>query len=218
MEKAKNGFVIISTGKYIGEGFDEKKLDTLFLVSPFRWNGTLEQYVGRLHRQNEGKEVVEVHDYIDINVKMFENMYHERLRGYKKLGYSICGDEVIFERRIFSTNDYKAKLLDDIKGFKKEVVLVINDFSDEELIGILNSCSNIKIYTQSDKLIEHKNISSLQETALAINAITIDQKILWYGGINPFKTVTYNDSIMRIDNKSICETIIKEANKKAKKA
>ena len=88
VEKAKNGFVIISTGKYIGEGFDEKKLDTLFLVSPFRWNGTLEQYVGRLHRQNEGKEVVEVHDYIDINVKMFENMYHERLRGYKK----VCGD------------------------------------------------------------------------------------------------------------------------------
>ena len=217
VEKAKNGFVIISTGKYIGEGFDEKKLDTLFLVSPFRWNGTLEQYVGRLHRENEGKELVEVHDYVDINVKMFENMYHERLRGYKKLGYSICGDEVIFERKIFSTNDYKTRLLEDIRNIKKEVVLIINDFVDEELTAILNLCSNIKIYTKLDKPIEHKNISSLLESSLGINAIIIDQKILWYGGINPFKTTTYYDSIMRINDKSICETIIKEANKKVAK-
>ena len=118
VERANKGFVIISTGKYIGEGFDEKKLDTLFIVSPFRWNGTLEQYVGRLHRLDENKEEVEVHDYVDINIKMFENMYHERLRGYKRLGYVICGDEVIFERKIYSTNDYRSKLFEDLKECK----------------------------------------------------------------------------------------------------
>ena len=64
-----------------------------------------------------------------------------------------------------------------------------------------------------DKIIEHKSISGLLKTNLEINAVIIDQKMLWYGGINPFKTIAYNDSIMRINDKSICETIIKEAKK-----
>ena len=213
VEKANKGFVIISTGKYIGEGFDEKKLDTLFIVSPFRWNGTLEQYVGRLHRLDENKEEVEVHDYVDINIKMFENMYHERLRGYKRLGYVICGEEVIFERKIYSTNDYRSKLFEDLKECKKEIVLIINDFNDAELYEILELHDDIKVFTKSNKSIEHKNVCGLYKTNLEINAVIIDQKILWYGGINPFKTIAYNDSIMRINDKSICETIFKEAKK-----
>jgi len=213
IKKAKKGFVIISTGKYIGEGFDEKKLDTLFIVSPFRWNGTLEQYVGRLHRENEDKNDVEVHDYVDINVKMFESMYHDRLRVYKKLGYVISGDEVIFERKIYSTYDYKAKLFEDLIDSRKEVVFIINDYNEGVVIDLLNTCGNVKIFTHSNKTIEHKNISGLLKTNLEINAVIIDQKILWYGGINPFKTIAYNDSIMRINDKSICETIIKEAKK-----
>ena len=64
-----------------------------------------------------------------------------------------------------------------------------------------------------DKIIEHKSISGLLKTNLEINAVIIDQKMLWYGGINPFKTIAYNDSIMRINDKCICETIIKEAKK-----
>ena len=70
------------TCKYIGEGFDERKLNTLFIVSPFRWNGTLKQYAGRLHRTDENKEEVEVHDYVETAL-LVEKMYHERLRGYK---------------------------------------------------------------------------------------------------------------------------------------
>lgn len=213
VERANKGFVIISTGKYIGEGFDEKKLNTLFIVSPFRWNGTLEQYVGRLHRIDENKEEVEVHDYVDINIKMFENMYHERLRGYKRLGYVICGDEVIFERKIYSTNDYRNKLFEDLKECKKEVILIIKDFNDVELNEILELHGVIRIFTKSHKSIEHKNVCGLYKTNLEINAIIIDQKILWYGGINPFKAVAYNDSIMRINDKSICETMLKEAKK-----
>ena len=213
VERANKGFVIISTGKYIGEGFDEKKLDTLFIVSPFRWNGTLEQYVGRLHRTDENKEEVEVHDYVDINIKMFENMYHERLRGYKRLGYVICGDEVIFERKIYSTSDYRSKLFEDLKECKKEIALIINDFTDAELNEILELHNDIRIFTKLHKSIDHKNVCGLYKTNLEINAVVIDQKILWYGGINPFKTIAYNDSVMRINDKSICGTILKEAKK-----
>lgn len=214
IKKAKRRFIILSTGKYTGEGFDEKKLDTLFIVSPFRWNGTLEQYVGRLHREDDEKEIVEVHDYVDINVKMFENMYHERLRGYKKLGYIISGDEVVFERKIYSSVDYRNKLFEDIKESKKEVVVIINSYDEQGLNEILNLCKNVKVFINNNSgLIAHKNISSLCKTSLEINAIIIDRRILWYGGVNPFKTNMYIDSIMRINDKSICDTIISETSK-----
>ena len=72
---------------------------------------------------------------------------------------------------------------------------------------------DIKIFAKSHKSIEHKNVCGLYKTNLEINAVIIDQKILWYGGINPFKMIAYNDSIMRINDKSTCETILKEVKK-----
>ena len=38
------GRVIIATGKYFGEGFDDPRLDTLFLTLPVSWRGTVAQY------------------------------------------------------------------------------------------------------------------------------------------------------------------------------
>ena len=67
--------MIVATGKYIGEGFDEPRLDTLFLAMPFSWEGTLAQYVGRLHRNYDGKQDVRVYDYVDVHVPMLERMY-----------------------------------------------------------------------------------------------------------------------------------------------
>src|SRR5262249_40689718 len=81
--------VIIATGRYIGEGFDDALLDTLFLTMPISWRGTLQQYVGRLHRIHDNKRVVRVYDYVDWRVPMLMRMYEKRLRGYKAIGYSI---------------------------------------------------------------------------------------------------------------------------------
>jgi superfamily II DNA or RNA helicase len=67
--------VIIATGSYIGEGFDDARLDTLFLAMPISWKGTLQQYVGRLHRLHDGERVVQVYDYVDPNVAMLARMY-----------------------------------------------------------------------------------------------------------------------------------------------
>ncbi len=72
-----------------GEGFDYSRLDTLFLAMPISWRGTLEQYVGRLHRLHEGKREVRVYDYVDGNVTMLARMYAKRLRGYRAMGYTI---------------------------------------------------------------------------------------------------------------------------------
>ena len=56
---------------------------------PISWRGTLQQYVGRLHRLHESKRVVEVYDYVDSFIPMLARMFEKRLRGYKALGYSI---------------------------------------------------------------------------------------------------------------------------------
>lgn len=80
--------VILATGRYIGEGFDDSRLDTLFLVIPISWKGTLQQYVGRLHRSHDGKKLLQVYDYIDHQVPMLRKMFERRLTGYKTIGYS----------------------------------------------------------------------------------------------------------------------------------
>jgi len=83
------GRVILATGKYIGEGFDDARLDTLFLTLPVSWRGTIAQYVGRLHRLHEGKREVRVYDYADLDVPMLAKMFDRRCRGYEALGYTI---------------------------------------------------------------------------------------------------------------------------------
>jgi superfamily II DNA or RNA helicase len=80
---------ILATGSYIGEGFDDARLDTLFLAMPISWKGTLQQYVGRLHRLHDNKRVVQVYDYVDSAVPMLARMYERRLRGYAAIGYVI---------------------------------------------------------------------------------------------------------------------------------
>jgi superfamily II DNA or RNA helicase len=79
----------LATGRYVGEGFDDARLDTLFLVMPISWRGTLQQYVGRLHRLHENKRVAQVYDYVDKKSPMLMRMYSKRLIGYKALGYKI---------------------------------------------------------------------------------------------------------------------------------
>ena len=83
---------LLATGSFIGEGFDDSRLDTLFLTTPISWRGTLQQYVGRLHRMHEGKKVVRVFDYVNARVPMLARMYEKRLRGYRALGYELEAD------------------------------------------------------------------------------------------------------------------------------
>ena len=83
------GRVILATGRYLGEGFDDARLDTLFLTLPVSWRGTIAQYVGRLHRLYDGKRDVRVYDYADLNVPMLARMFDRRCRGYEAVGYAI---------------------------------------------------------------------------------------------------------------------------------
>ncbi|MBQ3800787.1 MAG: DEAD/DEAH box helicase family protein, partial [Treponema sp.] len=126
--------VVLATGKYVGEGFDLPRLDTLFLAMPFSWKGTLSQYCGRLHRNYEGKDEVQIYDYIDFRVPMLEKMHQQRLKGYKQLGYIVkpqsedadgSGSKpgMSQEGTLFSSDDYRQTFLSDCISSKRQVFI-----------------------------------------------------------------------------------------------
>lgn len=81
--------VVVATGKYVGEGFDLPRLDTLFLAMPIAWKGSLAQYAGRIHRETDGKKRVTIHDYVDCGLPMLDRMFKKREKSYKAMGYQI---------------------------------------------------------------------------------------------------------------------------------
>jgi superfamily II DNA or RNA helicase len=92
--------LVIATGKYVGEGFDNTRLDTLFLAMPISWKGTLQQYVGRLHRIHANKQEVRVYDYVDHKIPIMKKMFKKRLAGYRAMGYIIDGENISAEEQM----------------------------------------------------------------------------------------------------------------------
>jgi superfamily II DNA or RNA helicase len=87
---SKQAILIMATGSLIGEGFDLPELDTLILASPLSFEGRMIQYAGRIHRTSEGKSVVQIIDFIDSFSGVFMKMYRNRIKAYKKMGYSVA--------------------------------------------------------------------------------------------------------------------------------
>ena len=83
--------LILATGRYLGEGFDDPRLDTLLLTMPIAWKGTVVQYAGRLHRTHAAKRDIRIYDYVDAEVPVLRRMYAKRLRTYREMGY-ICDE------------------------------------------------------------------------------------------------------------------------------
>ena len=90
VETAESGAsrLVIATGKYLGEGFDDARLDTLLLAMPVSWRGTIAQYAGRLHRLAAGKREVIIYDFLDESVPVLKRMFERRCKGYGAIGYS----------------------------------------------------------------------------------------------------------------------------------
>ena len=211
----ENGYVIFATGKYIGEGLDLPSLNTLFITMPFKWEGMLAQYVGRLHRYTGNKKEVTVYDYVDIKTPMFAKMFNKRLRAYKKHNYVVNSDFLIRDALIYDKNSYDTKLMEDIRCAKKELILLINCFDYIPLSRILVESKNLTI-----KIISSQNFDSLdlkfknvliEINDSPINAIIIDRELIWYGEINPFREDIFGESIMRIDDEAYAKELIDDA-------
>ena len=228
--------VICATGKFIGEGFDDARLDTLFLTMPISWRGTLAQYVGRLHRLHEGKCEVRVYDYIDNHAVMLEKMYHKRLKGYASIGYSVSteqqdvalGSDIIYDQITF-----QERFLQDIAQARESVVIVSPYVTSKRVRWIeaaLQPCTqkqvNVSIITRTPASLP---VSSRKAGEIAIGLLRaypihiifregihqkfaiIDGSIVWYGSINLLSFSTSQESIMRLHSSSIARALIDKA-------
>ena len=132
-------FVIVSTGSYIGEGFDEPRLDTLFLAMPISWKGTLQQYAGRLHRICEHKTEVQVYDYVDLHVRMLERMYGKRLKGYAAIGYRTRVENFPDSPTniIFDKDNFFPVYLKDIENASTSVTIVSPFVSKKRMLQMM---------------------------------------------------------------------------------
>lgn len=213
--------IIIATGKYVGEGFDYPRLDTLFLALPIAWKGKVAQYVGRLHRNYLGKSEVQIYDYVDVHIPVLERMYQKRLKGYSSIGYKIKIDNEhsVTPDLIYDGKSFYTVYCQDIKSSHKEILIVcpfmrkgrITQLSKFLSQAILNGAI-INIITrppedfkESERNIVKDNTALLQ--SYGVNVIyksdfhqkftIIDNQIVWYGSVNFLSFGTNEESIMR---------------------
>jgi len=133
-------FVLVATGSFIGEGFDESRLDTLFLAMPISWKGTLQQYAGRLHRLHNGKKDVQIYDYVDIHVKMHETMYGKRLKGYASIGYMAKADNIADSPTeiIFDKQNFFSVYLNDIDTANEHILIVSPFITKKRVLQVMD--------------------------------------------------------------------------------
>ncbi|MBR0414627.1 MAG: DEAD/DEAH box helicase family protein [Clostridia bacterium] len=224
--------VIVATGKYIGEGFDYPRLDTLFLALPIAWKGKVAQYAGRLHREYPGKSEVYIYDYIDIHVPVFERMYQKRLSGYASIGYKVKSAPMIMENSdiIYSGADYYAKYIDDIRGAQKEIVLAASYIRSSKFASFIQILSeklingvsvviitkSLSSYSESKQKslkelyssIENYGIKLIQKEKTTENLTLIDQNTAWYGSINYMAFSSQAQNAIRIENTDIAGLLL----------
>jgi hypothetical protein len=223
--------VIIATGKYVGEGFDAPRLDTLFLAMPISWHGTLAQYAGRLHRLHEGKEEVRIYDYIDVHVAMLERMYSKRIKGYAAIGYGAkCQGVLPAEGNIiFDSSSFLPVFSADLLAAKRDVIIVSPFVTKSRLSkmmhtleGCMRSGAKLTVVTRpaSDdvdknrcrvsgllQLLRDKGIEVIEKSKIHQKFAIVDGRLVWYGSINLLSFGSAEESIMRIDSAGIANEL-----------
>ncbi|MDY0315996.1 MAG: DEAD/DEAH box helicase family protein [Bacteroidales bacterium] len=225
-------FVIIATGKLIGEGFDEARLDTLFMAMPIAWKGTIAQYAGRLHRNYKGKNEVLIYDYVDVHIPVLERMYHKRLTAYRSLGYSIkdSDSKEDIENSIYDETNYFEYLIKDIKTAEKNILISspylqkkkVNEIKEILIekykagVRITLCLKKLEEYTKHNSQFIDDFINEMKREGIDIIQIpnnylkfmVIDNAIVWYGGIDILGR-SYNDnSLIRILDEVLANELI----------
>jgi len=234
-------FVLVATGSFIGEGFDEARLDTLFLAMPISWKGTLQQYAGRLHRLHEGKKDVQIYDYVDIHVKMLETMYGKRLKGYAAIGYMAKADNMAGSPTeiIFNKQNFFPVYVNDIKTAREEILIVSPFMTKKRVLQIMDYFKEridnhvkVSILTrpsdefQEDKraglnaiftLLQNAGVTVLLKPGIHQKFAIIDSKIVWFGSINLLSFGYSEESIMRLVSNNIAFELSNTIDQKGKR-
>ena len=229
--------VIVATGKYVGEGFDYPRLDTLFLALPISWKGLLTQYAGRLHREYEGKKDVRIYDYIDIHEPICDSMYRKRLKGYAAIGYKTINtaqptlfDHIndisssIAENQIFNGSTFYRPYTSDLTKAKRSIVISSPKLYRTEknpLVTLLKELAHqgieILITTAAENeqtaFIQSKGLSVKVKPKLSLYTTIIDKEVVWYGSINTLGYASKDDNMIKVTDIHLANELIKMIHK-----
>ena len=224
---------VVAIGKYIGEGFNLPRLDTMMLAVPIAWQGNVEQYAGRLHRDYEGKLEVIIYDYVDIHIKMLERMYHKRINAYKKIGYEICSSitkEKESINSIFDAKTFRDIYENDLSSANNSIIITspgLNNSQVNKTIrlteasqynGVQMTVLTLPAHDYPDDRIKitEKLISKLKSSGIYVKEVRnlhehfaiIDREVVWYGSINLLSRTKEEDNMIRIHNKELSEELL----------
>lgn len=229
--------VIVATGKYVGEGFDYPRLDTLFLALPISWKGLLTQYAGRLHREYEGKKDVRIYDYIDIHEPICNSMYRKRLKGYAAIGYKTINtaqptlfDHIndisssIAENQIFNGSTFFRPYTSDLTKAKRSIVISSPKLYRTEqnpLVTLLKELTqqgiDILITTVAENeqtaFIQSKGLSVKVKPKLSLYTTIIDKEVVWYGSINTLGYASKDDNMIKVTDIYLANELIEIVHK-----
>lgn len=224
--------VIVATGKYVGEGFDYPRLDTLFLALPISWKGLVAQYAGRLHRENEEKADVRIYDYIDIHEPVCESMYRKRLKGYSAIGYRVLSKDcqTLFdateglqssphEEQIFNGITFCQPFIKELKASRQSIVISspkLYHMERNKFVNILKELQRDGIEVAILTLTENGQSDYLRRQGLFVKIVPelslcsciMDKSSVWYGSINILGYPTEEDNIIRIKDIRLAEEFL----------
>lgn len=220
--------VVVATGKYVGEGFDLPRLDTLILALPVSWKGLIAQYTGRLHRDYPGKSEVRIYDYIDLREPICDSMYKKRLHGYKAVGYSVAvvNDGIFAEpttEAIFDSENFERPFHADLSSAKRSIVISTNRVRwnrTPKIIDLLTVCMlrgvSVTIiiseagHREAD--LQSMGIRIIHHPDNKLNCSVIDQRLGWYGSVNIIGRSLPYTNVIRMQSSDLANALLETLN------
>ena len=225
--------ILVGTGSLLGEGFDFPRLDTLFMATPVSGENVVEQYVGRLNRDYEGKENVIVYDYVDSHIPKFDKMYAARLKAYKKIGYELCVNmdgEKQKANAIYDIENYAEKYWRDLEEARSSVIVSSPRLNNQKVNRIITALGKrqelgVKVtvvpwhpdsYKYGRDDIRMELMERLRRAGFEIWLVeescehyaVIDHEIVWYGSMNLLSKEDVEDNLMRVCSKDIAAELL----------
>lgn len=231
-----DSLILVGTGSLLGEGFDFPRLDTLFMATPVSGENVVEQYVGRLNRDYEGKENVIVYDYVDSNIPKFDKMYAARLKAYRKIGYELCvsmDGEKQEANAIYDIDNYADAYWRDMEEAKHSIIIssprlsaqkvnrIIEELRKRQELGVKATIvtwhPDAYRYGRDDVrmgLMERLRKAGFEVRLVEDNCrhfAVMDHAVVWYGSMNLLSKEDAEDNLMRVHSKEIAAELLEMA-------
>ena len=225
--------VLVAIDKYIGEGFNFPRLDTMMLTMPAAAEGNIEQFAGRLHRDYDTKTEVIIYDYVDSHIRVLEKMYHKRLRTYKKIGYEICNNIIVekqYANTIFDIDSYEKVYEKDLLEANKEIIISspgLNHAKVDAFVKLIKQRQEdgvkLTVITLNpegypeEKIEDTKRLVEILENCgvkiklqehMHEHFAIIDEEIVWYGSMNFLSRAKVDDNLMRVKSKDVAQELL----------